>query len=126
MVHRDRYLMRQLHQGRLVYGCQQFLEMMDLPALDASNFSVIYPDGPPIANLYPTGWPIEISLDVEWAHAIAPKAKLVLVVAPSDDADELAYALDYAVTHHLGQVISNSYGYPKQAISRRRRAPSTR
>ncbi len=90
-----------------------FSKMMGLPALDASNFSVVYPDGPPIANPYPTGWPVEISLDVEWAHAIAPKAKLVLVVAPSDDADELAYALDYAVTHHLGQVISNSYGYPE-------------
>lgn len=90
-----------------------FSKMMGLPALDASNFSVVYPDGPPIANPYPTGWPVEISLDVEWAHAIAPKAKLVLVVAPSDDADELTYALDYAVTHHLGQVISNSYGYPE-------------
>ena len=90
-----------------------FSKMMGLPALDASNFSVVYPDGPPIANPYPTGWPVEISLDVEWAHAIAPKAKLVLVVAPSDDADELTYALNYAVTHHLGQVISNSYGYPE-------------
>ncbi len=90
-----------------------FSKMMGLPALDASNFSVVYPDGPPIANPYPTGWPVEISLDVEWAHAMAPKAKLVLVVAPSDDADELTYALDYAVTHHLGQVISNSYGYPE-------------
>ena len=117
--------MRQLHQWRLVYGCQQLLGTIGLPAIDASNFSVVYPDGPPIANPYPTGWPIEISLDVEWAHAIAPKAKLVLVVAPNDDADELAYALDYAVTHHLGQVISNSYGYPKQAMGRRRRAPST-
>ena len=90
-----------------------FSKMMGLPALGASNFSVVYPDGPPIANPYPTGWPVEISLDVEWAHAIAPKAKLVLVVAPSDDADELTYALNYAVTHHLGQVISNSYGYPE-------------
>ena len=93
-----------------------FSKMMGLPALGASNFSVVYPDGPPIANPYPTGWPVEISLDVEWAHAIAPKAKLVLVVAPSDDADELSYALDYAVSHRLGQVISNSYGYPEASF----------
>ena len=93
-----------------------FSKMMGLPALGASNFSVVYPDGPPIANPYPTGWPVEISLDVEWAHAIAPAAKLVLVVAPSDDADELAFALNYAVVHHLGQVISNSYGYPEASF----------
>ena len=47
------------------------------------------------------------------AHAMAPEARIVLVVAPSDEADELAYALHYAVSHGLGEVISNSYGYPE-------------
>ena len=92
-----------------------FSTMMGLPALTASTLKIVYPDGPPIANPYPTGWPVEISLDVEWAHAIAPKARLVLVVAPSDDADELTYALHYAVSHRLGEVISNSYGYAEAA-----------
>jgi subtilase family serine protease len=73
----------------------------------------VYPDGKPTANPYPTGWPVEISLDVEWAHAIAPNAKIVLVVAPDDDETELTYALHYAVAHNLGDVISNSYGYPE-------------
>ena len=90
-----------------------FASTMGLPPLTAANFQTVYPDGPPIANPYPTGWPVEISLDVEWAHAMAPDAKIVLVVAPSDDADELAYALHYAVSHGLGEVISNSYGYPE-------------
>ncbi len=90
-----------------------FSKMMGLAPLTDANFQTVYPDGPPIANPYPTGWPVEISLDVEWAHAMAPKAKIVLVVAPSDDADELAYALHYAVSHGLGEVISNSYGYPE-------------
>jgi subtilase family serine protease len=90
-----------------------FSSKMGLPQLTAANFQIVYSDGPPIANPYPTGWPVEISLDVEWAHAMAPKAKIVLVVAPSDDADELAYALHYAVSHGLGEVISNSYGYPE-------------
>ena len=93
-----------------------FSTMMGLPALTASTLKIVYPDGPPIANPYPTGWPVEISLDVEWAHAIAPKAKLVLVVAPSDDAEELSYALNYAVSHQLGEVISNSYGYPESGF----------
>ena len=84
---------------------------MGLPKLTDSNFQVVYSDGPPVGNPYPTGWPVEVSLDVEWAHAMAPQAKIVLVVAPSDDADNLAYALHYAVSHDLGEVISNSYGY---------------
>ncbi len=90
-----------------------FASQMGLPPLTAANFQTVYPDGPPIANPYPTGWPVEVSLDVEWAHAMAPDAKIVLVVAPSDDADELAYALHYAASHGLGEVISNSYGYPE-------------
>ncbi len=90
-----------------------FSSMMGLPPLTGANFQTVYPDGPPIANPYPTGWPVEISLDVEWAHAMAPEAKIVLVVAPSDDPDELAYALHYAIAHDLGEVISNSYGYPE-------------
>ncbi len=90
-----------------------FSKMMGLAPLTDANFQTVYPDGPPIANPYPTGWPVEISLDVEWAHAMAPQAKIVLVVAPSDDADELAYALHYAISHKLGEVISNSYGYPE-------------
>ena len=43
-----------------------FSSKMGLPRLTSANFQVVYPDGPPIANPYPTGWPGEISLDVEW------------------------------------------------------------
>ncbi len=90
-----------------------FATMMKLPRLTASNFRTIYPDGPPIASPYTTDWPLEVSLDVEWAHAVAPDAKIVLVVAPSDDFTELAYAVQYAVRNQLGDVISNSYGGPE-------------
>lgn len=90
-----------------------FSTMMGLPKLTAANFQTIYPDGPPIASPYATDWPLEISLDVEWAHAVAPDAKIVLVVAPSDDFTELAYAVQYAVRNQLGDVISNSYGGPE-------------
>jgi subtilase family serine protease len=93
-----------------------FSNQMGLPPLTSANFQVVYSDGPPIGNPYPTGWPVEVSLDVEWAHAIAPAANIVLVVAPSDDADDLAYAVHYAVSHGLGQVLSNSYGYPEASF----------
>jgi len=61
-------------------------------------------------------WAGETSLDVQWAHAIAPKAKIVLVVAASPIAADLNIAQRYAVDHHLGQVMSLSFGYPEPGI----------
>jgi subtilase family serine protease len=50
--------------------------------LNSSNFSIVYPEGKPNPNLGAfLGWDIEIALDVQWADAIAPGAKIVVVVA---------------------------------------------
>jgi subtilase family serine protease len=56
-----------------------------------------------------TGWGQEISLDVEWAHAIAPQAHILLVEASSNTLSDLLAADDYAVSHGA-TVISNSWG----------------
>jgi subtilase family serine protease len=56
-----------------------------------------------------TGWGQEISLDVEWAHAIAPQARILLVEANSSSYSDLLAADDYAVSHGA-TVISNSWG----------------
>jgi subtilase family serine protease len=53
------------------------------------------------------GWDAETTLDVEWAHAMAPGAAIVLVVAT--DRASLDEAINYAVVHHLGNTISNSW-----------------
>ncbi len=51
----------------------------------------------------------EIAIDVEWSHAIAPGAKIVLALAPSN-ADENMVAVErYVVDHDLGDVVSMSY-----------------
>ena len=55
-----------------------------------------------------TGWGQEISLDVEWAHAIAPKATILLVEAKSASFADLLAADDYAATQ--ANVVSNSWG----------------
>ena len=85
-----------------------FAQAMGLPALNAENFRIVYPDGPPAAS--DSDWALETMLDIEWAHAFAPEARIVLVVAPTNDDAELAHAVDYAARHRLGNVISNSYG----------------
>ena len=93
-----------------------FSKEMGLPALNDANFQVIYPAGPPTTSPYPTGWPGEVSLDVEWAHAMAPGAKIVLVIAPTADDTQLAQAVQYAVRNNLGDIITNSYGEPEAAV----------
>ncbi len=55
-------------------------------------------------------WDEEISLDVEWAHAIAPDAKIVLVDASSDSMSSLMAAVEYARTITSVSVISMSWG----------------
>ncbi len=56
-----------------------------------------------------SGWALETSMDVEWAHTIAPDAKLFVVNAASDDSDDLLSAVDYAVKNGA-QIVSMSWG----------------
>jgi len=52
---------------------------------------------------------VEINIDVEWAHAIAPMANIDLVVPPSADFDDVNEAEYYAVNYALGNSFSGSY-----------------
>lgn len=62
---------------------------------------------PPTAD---AGWSVEIALDVEWAHAMAPKANILLVEAASSSMNDLMTAVDYA-RHATGVVaVSMSWG----------------
>jgi subtilase family serine protease len=85
-----------------------FSQAMGLPALSENNFQIVFPDGQPATT--DLGWGEETSLDVEWAHALAPDAKIVLVVAPTAETTALASADNFAVVNRLGNVISNSFG----------------
>jgi len=57
-----------------------------------------------------SGWALEISLDVEWAHAIAPGAKVLLVEAASSSFSDLLAAVDYARSRSDVVAISMSWG----------------
>ena len=56
------------------------------------------------------GWSAEISLDVQWAHAVAPGATIDLVLARSNQDADILSVTQYAVEHNLGDVISQSFG----------------
>lgn len=75
--------------------------------LTSAQLTIAYPNGKP--SLTNGGWALETSLDVEWAHAIAPDAKILLVVAKSASTANLLSAIDYA-TSQGAQVVSNSWG----------------
>ncbi|MBE3589524.1 MAG: S53 family peptidase [Firmicutes bacterium] len=55
------------------------------------------------------GWALEIALDVEWAHALAPKANILLVEASSSSLADLLAAVDWAVNNGAN-VVSMSWG----------------
>lgn len=55
------------------------------------------------------GWALEMSLDVEWSHAIAPGADIVLVEAANGRVSSLLGAVDVAVSNGA-RVVSMSWG----------------
>lgn len=88
----------------------QFDQLFGLPN---TRLNIIAPNGlTPFNQGDPVqvSWAGEISLDVEWAHAIAPAATIDLVLARSNlDADIFA-AQQFAISRNLGDVVSQSFG----------------
>lgn len=87
-----------------------FSSQFGLPACTTANgcFKKVNQTG---GNSYPrkdAGWALEISLDVQWAHAIAPGAKILLVEASTNSFANLLTAEDYAKAH--AAYVSNSWG----------------
>jgi subtilase family serine protease len=79
--------------------------------LPAASFQVVYASG--TKPVYDIGWELEASLDVEWAHAMAPNARIVLVEAASSNYTDLMVAEDMAskmVNAAGGGEVSNSWG----------------
>ena len=86
-----------------------FSKKFGLPKLTSSNFNIInIPTQSQCA-----GVDLEINLDVEWSHAIAPDAKLDLVVPATAAFEDIDDAWLYAVNYGLGNVISGSFGTPE-------------
>jgi subtilase family serine protease len=61
-------------------------------------------------------WISETSLDVEWAHVMAPGATINLVLAKTSNDVDLYKALAYVVKHDLGDVISLSFGENEHCV----------
>jgi subtilase family serine protease len=90
------------------------------------SFKIIRPAGvvPPYdaSNSQMFSWAGETSLDVEYAHAVAPGASILLVETPVAETEgvtgfpQIVKAEEYVINHHLGDVISQSFGATEQTL----------
>jgi subtilase family serine protease len=96
-----------------------FGQQFGLP--DAPSFTRLSQDGKTAPAAWPAltpSWAGEIALDVEWAHAVAPAANLVLVEANSAQVGDLAKAIDTARKWPGVSVVSMSWGLLEGATER--------
>jgi subtilase family serine protease len=82
-----------------------FSTKFGLPQLTSSNFAITYT----APSQCISADQVEINLDVEWAHAIAPGANINLVVPPSSSDQDVDQAEFDVVNYGLGNVLSGSY-----------------
>jgi subtilase family serine protease len=92
------------------------------------SLKVIQPAGPVPAYAPDSdreGWAGETDLDVEYAHAIAPGASILLVETPTSENEgttgfpQIVTAEQYVINHHLGGVISQSFSATEQTFPSR-------
>ena len=83
-----------------------------VPAYDPNNSDMV-------------GWAGETTLDVEYAHVIAPGANLLLVRTPVPETEgahgfpQIVAAETYVLEHHLGDVISQSFSATERTFPSR-------
>ena len=96
-----------------------FCQLTGLPPLTSSNFSIIYPQGPPVSlEAAPLlRWDVETAIDVQWAHSIAPGAKIVVVAAAGQDNESLLDAMNYIITNNIGNTINDSWSVDQDLFS---------
>jgi subtilase family serine protease len=90
------------------------------------SFKIIQPAGK-VPPYKPTsnriGWAFETTLDVEYSHTIAPGARILLVETPVSETEgahgfpQIVKAEQYVIRHHLGDVISQSFGATEQSFA---------
>ncbi len=98
---------------------QQDMDIFDQQfGLPAIHIQVIAPIHEPVSdpNNDRAGWAQETELDVEIIHAIAPAANIVVLTSPVAETEgtiglpEFLQLEQYAVSHHLGNIVSQSWG----------------
>jgi subtilase family serine protease len=82
-----------------------FSKEFNLPMLTSANFGIIQVPTPSQCE----SPDIEINLDVEWSHAVAPGANINLIVPATSSFQDVDEAESYIIIYGYGNVISGSY-----------------
>jgi subtilase family serine protease len=102
--------------GEAGYVCKTGDPTFRILAVQGSPPTVARPPSHGAGQEDPARWNGEVTLDVEWSHAIAPEANVLLVTTPTSETQgvqgfpQMIAAEDYVITHHLAAVISQSFG----------------
>jgi subtilase family serine protease len=104
---------------------------------DLKKFDTDYglPDPPSFQQLAPigsvpfdptnndqVGWAEETSLDIQWAHSMAPAANIIVLTSPVSETEgvqgmpQFLQLEQYALAHHLGRVISQSWATTENTL----------
>ena len=98
-----------------------------MPTFDTLSIQGTPPATPPPPN-NGTGqeahnlWALEVALDVEWAHTVAPGANILLVTTPTAETlgvqgfPQMMAAERFVIDHHLGSVITQSFGAAEESF----------
>jgi subtilase family serine protease len=100
---------------------QTFDQAYGLPA--PPSLQVVTPDGPVNQNdPAAPSWGFETTLDVEWSHAMAPGANILLVETPVAETEgitgfpQIVAAENSVIDQHMGDVITQSFGATEQTF----------
>ena len=89
-----------------------------LPLMDSNSFQIVNANDGGLSPAVDPLWAGEIAMDVQWAHAIAPKARIVLVQADTALPQDLFRAVQLAARMSEGSnggVVSMSFSLPPEA-----------
>lgn len=107
-----------LQQDMDVFDKQFGLPSITIQVLSPLGKAPVNSNNPDIA-----GWAGETELDVQIIHAIAPDAHIIVMTSPVDETEgtvgmpEFLKLEQYAVSHHLGQVFSQSFVASEATLS---------
>jgi subtilase family serine protease len=96
------------HDPKIASDLHYFDWIFGLP--DPPKFTQVNERGGTAFTSVNPAWALETAMDVEWAHAIAPRANILLVEADSDSFTDLLAAVNFSRYQSGVVVVSMSWG----------------
>jgi subtilase family serine protease len=109
--------------GEANYTCQSGDSTFNVLAVQGTPPTVTQPPNHGTGQHNHALWNGEVTLDVEWSHATAPEANIILVTTPTAETlgvqgfPQMIAAEDYVIKHHLATVISQSFASAEEAFA---------